>query len=302
MVPAGVTQRRRVFRAAMAIAVAAATLILLPTIPAQASVTVTRNVVYKHAPGVNVKLDVYMPPGRGPFPSVVVVHGGSWWNGARSEFVDTGTKLAQEGFVVYAVDFRMPCRPTQLKPQSADPKLCHYPFPTPTEDIGDAVAWVRIHGAKYKGRTDKVGIVGSSTGGDLAMHVGVTGPRLPSHPDVIVSWSGVGDLTIVRTEDTHRRNYVGCAYAACPGRWANASPDRHVDPLDAPLYLSGSTQDPNDPLRDQQETVATWRAAGLPVQHRLINGTCHARSCFRENPIIWRESVSWLHHFLDEPL
>lgn len=270
-----------------------------PAPAAPTDVTVTKGVIYKRAPGVNVRLDVYRPSRGGPYPSVVMVHGGSWWAGARSEFEGTGSKLAREGFVVFAVDFRLPCRPNQLKPETADPKLCHYTFPTPTEDIGDAVAWVRSHAATYRGRTDKVGIAGSSTGGNLAMKVGVTGPRLPSHVDVIVSWSGVGDLFISRTEDHYRRNYIGCEYTRCPQKWAAASPDYHVDPGDPPLYLSGSTQDPNDPLRDQVETVTIWRVSLIPVKHRLIDSNCHARACFRENPVIWEESVAWLHQWLD---
>jgi acetyl esterase/lipase len=270
-----------------------------PSLRTTAEVTAVTNIVYKSTPTIDVMLDAYTPPGPGPFPSVLIVHGRSWKNGSRTEFADIATDLANEGFVVYATDFRMPCNPNNLSPSYIDPDLCHYPFPTPTDDIGDAIAWVRQHGADYNGRTDKIGIVGSSTGGNEAMEVGVVGAKGGTRADVVVSWSGVGDLTIRQPKDKSRENYVGCSYTACPDQWVAASPARRVDPPDAPLYLSGSTNDKNDSAQDQQATIAAWSAAGVPNQRRVVAGTCHARECVRRYPVIWDESVAWLHQWLD---
>jgi dienelactone hydrolase len=246
-------------------------------------------------------MDIYVPSGRGPFPSVVVIHGGTWRNGSRSEFVQEGKNLARAGFVAFVADYRMACKPRNLKPETIDPKLCGYRFPVPIEDLGDAVAWVRSHARAYKARSDKVGVVGSSSGGNLAMMVGVVGTKGGTRADVVVSWSGPGNLLLARPDGRNpQENYIGCAVHRCPDKWQQASPSLNVTPGDAPLYLSGSTRDDNDPLVDQAQAIGTWRANLIPTQWHLVRRSgCHARYCIYQYPKIWDESVAWLHQWLD---
>jgi acetyl esterase/lipase len=291
-------RRDRLARAGLLAALAvAASVLSLP--PASAGVQVIEGVVYLSTPSVDVKLDVYIPPGEGPFPSLVVVHGGSWTNGSRTEFADTSTELADAGFVVYTVDYRMACDPKNLKPPTIDPALCGYTFPVEHEDIGDAVAWVRQNGGTYNSRTNKVGILGSSAGGNLAMMVGVTGTGGGTRADVIVSWSGAGDLSIKSRDNAKKKRYIGCSYNACPDKWRAASPVYQVDPVDAPLYLSGGGRDDQDPLTDQERTIANWRMAGIPQEwHLEVHSECHARECVRRFPEIFDESVAWLRRWL----
>jgi hypothetical protein len=287
-------------RALLVLALAASA-VVAPAGPADAT-QIYKGVVYKAIGGVKVRMDIYVPSGRGPFPSVVVVHGGTWRNGSRSEFVQEGKDLAKAGFVAFVADYRMACKPRNLKPETIDPKLCGYRFPVPIEDLGDAVAWVRSHAGAYKARSDKVGAVGSSSGGNLAMMIGVVGTKGGTRADAVVSWSGPGNLLLVGLEGhNHRENYIGCAIERCPDKWGQASPSLNVTPGDAPLYLSGSTQDRNDPLVDQAQAIATWRANLIPTQWHLVRGSsCHARHCmWHEDPEIWDESVAWLHLWLD---
>jgi acetyl esterase/lipase len=278
----------------------AASAALAPAAPA-AGAEIHKGVVYKATSHVKVRMDIYVPSGRGPFPSVVVIHGGTWRNGSRSEFVQEGKDLARAGFVAFVADYRMACKPRNLKPETIDPKLCGYRFPVPIEDLGDAVQWVRSHAKQYRARSDKVGVVGSSSGGNLAMMVGVVGTKGGTRADVVVSWSGLGNLLLVSLEGhNHRENYIGCAIARCPDKWGQASPSLHVTPGDAPLYLSGSSNDQNDPLVDQVQAIATWRGNLIPTEWHLVMGSgCHARHCIYQYPKIWDESVAWLHKWLD---
>src|SRR5438105_802603 len=48
---------------------------------------VRENVEYSHDP-VSLKLDAHIPPGKGPFPAVILVHGGGWTTGDKTaEFI-----------------------------------------------------------------------------------------------------------------------------------------------------------------------------------------------------------------------
>jgi acetyl esterase/lipase len=268
--------------------------------PAQA-ITVVLNVIYKQTPSVNIRLNVYEPDGTGPFPAAVVVHGGSFKNGSRWQYAATGKRLANSGVVAFVIDFRMPCHPQDIGPYT-DPKLCHYPFPTPVEDIQSATQWVRAHGAQYKAIPGAVGLIGGSSGGNLVMEAAVTGIPGDSQADAIVSWSGQGDLTYRPDYAPGARvNYLDCNYTECPSKWAAASPALIVDPGDAPLYLSAGEVETPDPPFDQRETVQAWQDAGVPVQWHAVPGSdCHARGCFQNTvaPEIWDESVAWIYRWV----
>jgi acetyl esterase/lipase len=266
-------------------------------VPAQADVVL--GIVYKSTPTVDIKLDVYMPPGAGPFPAAILVHGGNWRTSWRGEFGNTARQLVDMGLVSFVVDFRMPCLPRDLEP-GLDPDLCYYNFPSAVQDLHSAVAWVRDHGAQYKAITSKVGMMGSSTGGNLAMEAGVSGVAGLTRPDAVVSWSGIGDLTMNLTgNNRHRNNYVGCKFQDCPQKWRYASPSLNVGPGDAPLYLSGGELDPGVPLNDEQATIDRWTAAGVANEWHLVLGDdCHARQCWRENPEILVESAEWIYRWI----
>jgi acetyl esterase/lipase len=268
-------------------------------VPSAAGAGEVLGIVYKSTPTVDIKLDVYMPVGPGPFPGAVLVHGGNWRTSWRGEFANTARQMAQMGVVSFVPDFRMPCKPQDLEP-GLDPNLCYYNFPTPVQDLHSAVAWVRRHGAEYKAFTAKVAIVGSSSGGNMAMEAGVTGVAGNTRPDAIVSWSGMGDLTMNMTENNrHRINYLGCTVEQCPQKWMVASPSRMVGPGEAPLYLSGSELDDGVPMTDEQASIDRWSAAGVQNQWHLVLGDdCHARQCWRENPEILDESVAWIYQWI----
>src|SRR3954471_2101357 len=58
---------------------------------------IRRNVVYATHDGIELAGDLYRPPGPGPFPYVVNVHGGYWRRGSRDTFRHWGHYLAQRG-------------------------------------------------------------------------------------------------------------------------------------------------------------------------------------------------------------
>ena len=92
------------------------------------------DVVYSEVPGYRpLELDLYLPPGDGPHPVIVHVHGGGWRRGTRrhplpalgADFYD---RLAAQGFAVAAIDYRL----------SGEAR-----FPAPLDDVRTAIGWVR---------------------------------------------------------------------------------------------------------------------------------------------------------------
>ncbi|WP_226353654.1 alpha/beta hydrolase [Pseudonocardia sp. ICBG601] len=76
-------------------------------------------------------LDLYLPTGAGPHPTMVWVHGGSWTSGDRSDRTALNRWLAERGWAVAAVDYRLP----PPEPVGRDQQ----------RDVACAVDWVRAH-------------------------------------------------------------------------------------------------------------------------------------------------------------
>ncbi|ANY09541.1 alpha/beta hydrolase [Pseudonocardia sp. HH130630-07] len=60
----------------------------------------------EYAPGRG--MDLYLPAGPGPHPTMVWVHGGSWTSGDREDRTAMHRWLADRGWAVAAIDYRLP--------------------------------------------------------------------------------------------------------------------------------------------------------------------------------------------------
>ena len=97
---------------------------------------------------------VYQPRGDGPFPLVIELHGGAWCRSNRLQDVYLNETLARSGVVVAALDFRMP-------PSAG--------YPASFADINYAIRWFKMRSREFGCRADRVGIMGSSSGGHQAV-------------------------------------------------------------------------------------------------------------------------------------
>jgi len=69
---------------------------------------------YARADSLILQLDVYQPHAPATTaqkPAVVVVHGGSWNGGERSDFPQWNAWLVAEGFVVFDIDYQLSPQP-----------------------------------------------------------------------------------------------------------------------------------------------------------------------------------------------
>jgi acetyl esterase/lipase len=249
-------------------------------------VQVVTGVVYRQVDGVTLALDVYGPVKGGPYPAVLVVHGGGWRYGDRTELAYEADALAQDGFVAFSADYRL-----------APPGGTWHAM-APVDDLRAALVWIRTHAGEYGAAGSTVGGLGSSSGGNLAMMLGTTGTPGWDRLDAVVSWSGPMDLPLM-TECASACypkvvNYLGCRYQDCPSNWIAASPIDQVDAGDAPAFLANGTEEVI-PL-DQAVNMANALAdAGVPTELKEVSGTEHAQEY--ENQVMG-DSEAFLHRYL----
>jgi acetyl esterase len=117
-----------------------------------------KDIEYRTIDGKKLTLDVSVPDGEGPFPAVIIVHGGGWARGDKRTYVtplfDT---LTNAGFVWFSIDYRM---------------APEFQFPAPADDTMAAVQWVWANASKYKVSISRVVLLGESAGAQLASYVG----------------------------------------------------------------------------------------------------------------------------------
>ncbi|MEZ5144520.1 MAG: alpha/beta hydrolase [Acidimicrobiales bacterium] len=106
-------------------------------------------------------LDVYLPragPAEGR-PAVLTVHGGGWVGGERSRVAGDAWAFAQAGVVAFNVGYRV-----------AGPDR----WPTELLDVQQALRWVQANASTYGVDPARIGLFGSSAGGNLALLAGAT--------------------------------------------------------------------------------------------------------------------------------
>lgn len=125
-------------------------------------ITLVRDIVYTPAGWPQpLTADLYKPVATGPFPAVVMIHGGGWTSRTRADMNSDARTAAKRGYVVLNVSHR-------LAPQ--------WHFPAQLQDIQQAVLWLRANAATHNVRADRIGVWGFSSGAHLAALVAMTGP------------------------------------------------------------------------------------------------------------------------------
>jgi acetyl esterase len=225
------------------------------------------------APTAEIAVSVYTPLGEGPFPALVMFHGGCWIVG-NIDLADRPHRALAEatGCVIVAVNY-------QKAPEHA--------FPVPLDDCYAAYAWTLDHADELDVDPARVGVCGDSAGGNLAAAVSLrardTGDRLPAAQVLIYP---VVDPALDTGSAVHYAEGFGLTtedmrwswhqYLQRPEDWGNpwACPQR--SPSLARLSPTVVVTAEFDILRDEGVAYADrLRGDGVPVTHHEYGGAIH---------------------------
>lgn len=202
---------------------------------------------------------VYTPEGTGPWPAVLVIHGGGFYQGTPDwspESIVCAQDLASAGYIAFSIEYRL-APPGALAGQVSDGR-----FPDQTDDVKLAVSTAR-NDPRCNGQ---VGAIGGSGGGSHVVFVAGTGTAGSDRIDVGVSLSGAMDYSDFSPPSTPYymssvTNYVGVASTDTAPLRA-ASPAWVVDSQTAPLLLVNSLNE-SMPYSQLPDLVQHLDAAGV---------------------------------------
>lgn len=213
-----------------------------------------------YGPAAIEKLDIYRAQGAGA-PIVVFIHGGAWQSGTAADHAYAAEVFVRAGAHFVVLDFD--------RVQDAGGSL----FPM-VDQARRAVAWVYRNAASFSGDSDRLHVVGKSSGSHLGGCVAITDWRkdfgLPA--DAVKGYtlqSGLYDLRGPRL--SKRGAYVKFTDAM----EEELSPQRHLDRIVAPIVLLYGSHETPEFQRQSREFAAALRAAGKPVELIYAEGCNH---------------------------
>lgn len=130
------------------------------TDPQPGRVTIEEGVVFGTGGGRELRCDIFTPPGEPRnAPAVLLIHGGGWSGGDRSQLRGYGILLGRQGFVCVASEYR-------LSGEAHWPAQIH--------DVKAALRWVRANSTRLGIDPSRIAISGNSAGGHLVLIAGGT--------------------------------------------------------------------------------------------------------------------------------
>ncbi len=248
---------------AVSLALLAAVLFATALFAADPSYTTSYGVPYTTAGGAELRIDIAQPSmGDGPFPAVLVIHGGAWHEGGREENHRYLAALARHGYVAASPQYRFCPKDT---------------FPAQLEDVKAAVRFLRSNAKSLKVDPDRIAAMGFSAGAHLALLLGLTGPAdgfdgpaakgVPSaRVEAVVDFYGPVDLNAGNFSDT-AKGFVACLTGAAasekPDLAVRASPITYVGAGDAPVLAFHGAKDDLVPPAQAFALMEKLSAAGV---------------------------------------
>jgi len=240
------------------------------------------------------KLDLYLPAGTGPFPLVIMIHGGGFMMGDKADGAGlTGAdQLLAAGYAVASINYRL----------SGEAK-----YPAQIQDAKAAVRFLRANAGQYQLNPDRFGAWGASAGGNLAALLGTTcgvaeleGADLgnadqSSCVQAVVDWFGPIDFLKMDEQfagtscpqnhndaSSPESQLLGAAIQTVADRAATASPMTYIDAKDAPFLIQHGSADCNiPPVQGKNLAEALTQAIGADnVTYTLLEGAGHGGAQF----------------------
>lgn len=267
-------------------------LVLLLLIHPTAGQTV-QDVEYARIGAESLRLDMHLPTGEGKRrPTIVGIHGGGW-RGGDKRHIRGLSAFVRAGFVVASINYRL----------TAEAR-----YPAAINDCQTAVRWIRAHAGNYGIDPDRIGVLGGSAGGHLALMVGMLNDDpnqdISSRVRAVCAWFGPADFRDGPAGDKAFAQFIGATFEENPKAYREASPATHVSNNSPPTLLIHGANDRVVPIRHSQTMHAALRAAGVESTLVVVRNAGHGfrgQSIRPSFPAILAKTVSFFKKQLQEP-
>ncbi|MBI2688284.1 MAG: alpha/beta hydrolase [Acidobacteria bacterium] len=242
--------------------------------------------------GVPLTLDAYVPEGKGPFPAVIIVHGGGWVNGTKTTYVPPLFEpLSKARFAWFSINYR-------LAPA--------HRFPAQTDDVFAAIRWVKKHAKEYKADPKRIALIGESAGGHIVSYCGARA-KGDTKVAAVIPFYGVHDINARSKkmnaigENVEKLLNIGASSPDAEEKQRMASPITYVHKGMPPYLMIHGTEDKAVPYEQSPMMCAKMKEAGVPCEVFTVEGAPHGIGPWEKVPAYQKykeKMVEWLRQTL----
>lgn len=257
-------------------------------VPVVSSYQVTPGVVFTPPDWPKaLKADVYRPDGAGPFPSVLVIHGGAWKRGDYSYSEGLAEQLAARGYLAVNIEYRL---------------VPDFVWPAQLQDVQQALRWMRsAEGARFGIDPLRIGTFGYSAGGHLsALAAGISEDPQWGAPGTSVKVAVAGGIP----SDLPRFKNGSLVPAFIGGSWEEksadfiaASPITYVKPGHPPVFIYHAGLDGLVPIEQAEIYRDALAKAGVTHEYFVIRGHGHISGALADGDAI-EAALAFLDRYL----
>lgn len=207
-----------------------------------------------------LSLDFYSASPAMNAPVIIVIHGGGWNGGDRSQMDHFNRFLAQKGYNVIAMDY-------SLAPEFQNPQQ--------VVDVGNCLAYLTAHQQEMGLNMSRVVLLGRSAGGQIALQSaysqglsnikGVIAFYTPA--DMVWGYSLSVDNAVLKSK-TLISQYVGGTIEENPEKYQAATAMSYVKPNTPPTLMIHGLKDNMVAYEHNLHLIETLKPAGVP--HYLL--------------------------------
>ena len=250
-----------------------------------AEIVVEEDVTYGKAGETELKLDLARPEGDGPFPAIVFIHGGGWYQGNRQGYRGQIQEAARRGYVATTISYRL----MQFDDSEKETTTATPIFPAQIHDAKAAVRWLRANAEMFNVDPSRIGVTGASAGGHLSLLVGLTDPAAnlegdsgsleqSSRVQAVVNVFGPTEMAFCFEKSSVAwifRLFMGGTPNEAGERYKAASPITYVSEDDPPVLTLQGDQDALVPVEQARMLDVRMKDAGASHTLMVFEGQGH---------------------------
>jgi acetyl esterase/lipase len=245
---------------------------------------------------IELVADIELPPGEGPFPAVLCVHGGAWRLGNKQHMSHVVPQLIARGYATMSINYR-------LAPA--------HPFPAQQQDCHEALHWLHHNAPRYKIDPQRIAGLGYSAGGQMVLleALAAVGEETPPWINdceqrcevrfrAVIAGGTPGDFRSLPLDTRALAYWLGGTRRELPERYRLASPAAFISGDAPPIYFFHGQQDVMVPRTGMLDIAERLRQAGTKVHVEMIPDHGHITAFFHRPA--YQGAIDFLDRHLQE--
>lgn len=246
-----------------------------------AEVRIERDISYL-GPDRAEKMDAWLPAGEaGNTPAVLVIHGGGWAVGDKADGREKNfcRTLAENGIAAFSINYLLD-RVEKLPDGKA--RTVALGWPQNVEDCKSALRYLKAHAAEWRIDPRRIGVMGGSAGGHLALLLGTTADVAELNGSGLYRDQDNAVACIVDFYGTHDLRQFGHEHfrGGTPEETARnldlASPKMHLSERTPPILIVHGTADVTIPIGISRDLYRLVQEKGIVCEYIEVPDAPHS--------------------------